>query len=506
MSMRLPLQMWSLALFVCAAVLCLAGPALAEPFDDITVPSGIALNGRNKGVAVADIDGDGLQDLFVSNKGGPSHLYLNLGDGKYRDVTEEAGLDETGYAMGSAFGDVNNDGKPDLYVAKGGRYEIESNRLYVNVGTPGHPRFADVTETAGVGIKTFTYGATFFDYDKDGLLDIYCSNYGVGQRNVLFRNVTRGPRPEDVRFVDVTDAAAVGSNTWAWSSVAFDYDGDGWDDLYVSNGQYPGIGKNVLYKNLGNGKFQDVTDEAGVPNDAWTLGTGVGDINNSGLLSMYVSNYVGGNKLYLNLGNGKFKDITKSSGTDHNGWGKGTGFADTDHDGFQDIYEGDCKFSNQFYHNNGNLTFTDIVGKFPSMKLETIRTKGVAFFDMDNDGDMDLLVANWEVGPRLYRNDQNDRNWIKVKAEGTTFADPSRAHRTSRDAVGAKVRIYRDGKLVGFREVLTSNGFCSCPPLEVHFGADARYRYDIEVDFPSGIKVVKKNVTAGTAYRIREEE
>jgi hypothetical protein len=119
---------------------------------------------------------------------------------------------------------------------------------------------------------------------------------------------------------------------------------------------------------------------------------------------------------------------------------------------------------------------------------------------------MDLLVANWEVGPRLYRNDQNDRNWIKVKAEGTTFADPSRAHRTSRDAVGAKVRIYRDGKLVGFREVLTSNGFCSCPPLEVHFGADARYRYDIEVDFPSGIKVVKKNVTAGTAYRIREEE
>ena len=486
--------------------ICLAGSALADPFTDITVPAGIALNGRNKGVAIADVDGDGFLDMFVSNKGGPSHLYHNNGNGTFRDVTEEAGLDETGYAMGSTFGDVNNDARPELYVAKGGRYEIESNRLYFNVSTPGHPKFVDVTETSGTGIKIFTYGATMFDYDKDGRLDIYCSDYGVGQRNVLFRNVTVGNRPEDVKFLDVTDAAGVGSNTWAWSSVAFDYDGDGWDDIYVSNGQYPGIGKNVLYRNLGNGKFKDVTDEAGVPNDAWTLGTGVGDINNSGFLSMYVSNYVGGNKLYLNLGNGKFQDITKSSGTAHNGWGKGTGFADTDHDGFQDIYEGDCKFSNQLYHNNGNLTFTDIVEKYPSMKLETIRTKGVAFFDLDNDGDMDLGVMNWEVGPRVYRNDQNDRNWIKVKAQGTTYADPGRPLRTSRDATGAKVRLYRDGKLVGFRQVLASNGFCSCPPLEVHFGADARYRYDIEVDFPSGIKVVRKNVTAGAAYTITEAE
>ena len=180
--------------------------------------------------------------------------------------------------------------------------------------------------------------------------------------------------------------------------------------------------------------------------------------------------------------------------------------ADTDHDGFQDIYEGDCKFSNQFYRNNGNLTFTDIVEKYPSMKLETIRTKGVAFFDMDNDGDMDLAVANWEVGPRVYRNDQNDRSWIKVKAVGTTYADSGRKLRTSRDATGAKVRLYRDGKLVAYRQVLASNGFCSCPPLDVHFGADARYRYDIEVDFPSGIKVVRKNVTAGTAYTITEAE
>jgi hypothetical protein len=273
----------------------------------------------------------------------------------------------------------------------------------------------------------------------------------------------------------------------------------------VSNGQYPGIGKNVLYKNLGNGKFRDVTDEAGVPNDAWTLGTGVGDINNSGFLSLYVSNYVGGNKLYLNLGNGKFKDITKSSGTDHNGWGKGTGFADTDHDGFQDIYEGDCKFSNQFYHNNGNCTFTDIVNKYPFMKLETIRSKGAAFADFDNDGDLDLYVVNWEVANSFYRNDQNDRNWIKVRAVGTTFGNPSLKYRSTRDAVGAKVRVFQGGKLVGYREVMAANGFCSQPPLEVHFGVDAKDRYDIEVTFPSGIKVLRKGVVPGAAYEVREE-
>ena len=170
--MRLPHRGWCVP-FVCSTmVLLFSLPALADPFVDITVPAGIALNGRNKGVAIADVDGDGFLDMFISNKGGPSHLYLNNGNGTYRDVTEEAGLDETGYAMGSTFGDVNNDGKPDLYAAKGGRYEIESNRLYINASTPGHPRFVDVTESAGVGIKIFTYGATMFDYDKDGRTDL----------------------------------------------------------------------------------------------------------------------------------------------------------------------------------------------------------------------------------------------------------------------------------------------------------------------------------------------
>lgn len=504
--MRLPHRGWCIPLVCSMVVLLLSSFAIADPFTDVTEQAGVGDKGRGKGVAWADVDGDGYLDLFVSNKGGPSRFYLNNGDGTFRDATEETGLEETGYAMGSVFGDVNNDGKPDLYVAKGGRYEIESNRLYFNVSTPGHPKFVDITETSGAGIKTFTYGATMFDYDKDGRLDIYCSNYGVGQHNVLFRNVSTGSRPEDVKFVDVTDRAGVGSKAWAWSSAAFDFDGDGWDDLYVSNGRYPAGEKNILFRNRGDGTFEDVTGKAGVGDENWTLGTGVADINNDGWLDLYVSNYVGRNTMYLNNGDGTFKDISKESRTDNDGWGKGPAFGDTDHDGFVDLYEGDCKFSNQFYHNNGNCTFTDIVDKYPFMKLETIRSKGSAFADVDNDGDLDLYVVNWEVANRLYRNDQNDRNWIKVKAIGATYDSPAKVLRSTRDAIGAKVRLLKDGKLVAFREVMAANGFCSQPPLEVHFGADAHSTYDIEVTFPSGVKVLRKGVPAGAFHQIREDD
>jgi hypothetical protein len=132
----------------------------------------------------------------------------------------------------------------------------------------------------------------------------------------------------------------------------------------------------------------------------------------------------------------------------------------------------------------------------------------VAFADMDNDGDEDLLVMNWEVGPRIYRNDQNDKKFVKVRAEGTTFADGKRTGaKSSRDAVGAKVRLLDGtGKALGFREVMTANGFCSNPPLEVHFGVPAGASFDVEVTFPSGIKVVKKGVAAGSSVVVKETE
>lgn len=479
--------------------------ASADPFTDITKDTMTGDKGRGKGIAWADVDGDGLLDMYVSNKGGENRLYLNKGGGTFTDVTVEAGVADAGFCMGSVFGDVNNDGKPDLYLAKGGRYEIEANRLLLNASTQGNPKFVDISEEAGIGCREFTYGAAMGDYNRDGKLDIYCANYGVGAKNVLYRNDSRG---NVVKFTDVSDAAGVGDRSWSWSASFVDVNDDGWPDIYVSNGRYPAGEGNRLFINNGDGTFKDGTAEAGVGDRNWALGAAFGDIDTDGDNDFYVSNYVGINTLYVNDGTGYFKDISKGSGVASEGWGKGPTFGDIDHDGDIDLYEGDCKFSNQLYRNNGDLTFTDIVDRYPFMKLETVRSKGAAFADFDNDGDLDLYVINWEMANHLYRNEQNDGSWIKIECIGTTFDDPTPGLKTSRDAYGSKVYLYASGsrKLVGYREVISANGFCSQPPKEVHFGVDPSGSYDVEILFSSGKRVVKTGLTSGQKYFIAESD
>jgi hypothetical protein len=151
-----------------------------------------------------------------------------------------------------------------------------------------------------------------------------------------------------------------------------------------------------------------------------------------------------------------------------------------DHDGDLDLYEGDCKLANKMYLNDGNGVFTDVADQIPILKNETVRTKGTAFADIDDDGDLDLYVVNWGVSNRLYRNEQNDGNFLKIRLKGTV---------SNADAVGARIRVFREGKLIGLREVKTQSGFCSQPPLEVHFGLPAPGDYQVDVVFPSGITV-----------------
>ncbi len=489
-------------LSVCLIIL-FSVPSFADPFTDVTKLAGVGDKGRGKGIAWVDVDGDGLLDIYVSNKGGDNRLYLNMGDGTFKDVTVEAGVQDAGFCMGSVFGDINNDGKPDLYLAKGGRYEIEANRLLLNVSTPGHPKFIDITEKAGVGCKEFTYGAAMGDFNRDGKLDIYLANYGVGAKNILYRNDSVG---DDIKFTDVTDEAGVGDRSWSWSAAFVDVNGDGWPDIYVSNGRYPAGEPNRLYINNGDGTFRDATKEAGVGDPNWALGAAFADVDNDGDIDIYVSNYVGRNTFYLNDGQGIFTDISKDTGADSDGWGKGPTFGDIDHDGDLDLYEGDCKFSNQLYRNIGGVKFVDVVKQYPFMMLETVRSKGAAFADYDGDGDLDLYVVNWEMANRLYRNDQNDDNWIKIEPVGTSYRDPSARFKSTRDAIGAKVFLYETGtrKLVGMREVMTANGFCSQPPKEVHFGVDGGKLYDAEIWFPSGKKVVVSGLVPGKKYVIEE--
>ena len=474
---------------VLAAAL-LASPALAQEFVDVSVKAGVADDGLGKGAAFADVNNDGLVDLYISNKGGANKLFLNKGNGKFEDITAKAGkgIDHPGFSMGSVFGDYDNDGYADLYLANGGQYEVEANRLFHN---NGDNTFTDVTEKAGVGLKSFTYGASFVDYDNDGWLDIYCANYGVGKKNILYRNNGNGT------FADVTDMAGVGDRSWSWMGVWADVNNDNFVDLYVVNGRYPVGEPNKLYINNGNGTFTDTTKKAGVEDPNWGLGAAFADVDNDGDQDLFVSNYVGPNNLYLNDGKGGFAKATSQIKGSHDGWGKGPTFGDIDHDGDVDLYEGDCKLANQLYLNDGKGNFTNVVDSQPVLKCETVRTKGTAFGDIDNDGDLDLYVINWGAPNKLYKNIQDDKNWLKVKLAGTV---------SNRDGYGTKVKVFETGKSkqLAMRELRSASGFCAQEPQIVHFGLSAAQQYDVVAVFPSGIEAKMTGVKTGQTLEIIE--
>ena len=468
--------------------------SLAMNFTDVTKDSGTGDPGRGKGVAVGDYNNDGLLDFYVSNKGGGNVLFQNLGGMKFKNVTSEAGVSEMGYSLGSCWGDINNDGYLDLYVPKGGVYEVESNRLFLN---NGDGTFTDITAKAGVGAKTFSYGSAMADVDRDGYLDIFCANYGPNSKNILYHNNGNGT------FTEITDMAGLSDVGWSWSATFADVNADGFADLYVVHGRYPAGERNKLYLNNGDGTFKDFSKASGTDDSNWGLGASFADVNNDGSLDLYVSNYQGGNKLYINDGTGRFSDFTKEAKLDnYSGWGKGPIFADFDHDGYIDLYEADCKGPNHLYKNNGKGVFTDVTDKTSQIDCGTVkRSKGVAVGDFDNDGDVDMYVVNWNMPNRFFENTQNDNNFLKVSLEGSA---------SNRNAVGSWVKVYDAGHLGdmkyfrGLREVTTASGFCSMSSLDVHFGLDASKTYDLEIRFTNGTIVVENNVSCGQTLKIKE--
>jgi len=469
-------------------------------FKDVTDKAGVGDKGHGKGIAFYDFNRDGSADIFVSNKGGANVLYLNKKDGTFVNVTDQAGVTDTGFAMGSCFGDLDNDGIADLYVPKGGRNEIEANRLFRGIGDG---RFVDVTKEAGVGCKEFSYGSLMNDFDHDGKLDLLVVNYGVGQKNRLFHNEST---PGHIRFTEVTDAAGLTKTGWSWSAQTADVNNDGWTDLYISRGRYPAGEPNSLYINAsvpGKIRFVDFSKESGIDDANWALGAAFADYDNDGNVDCFLSNYVGPNKLFKGDGTGHFVETTHIAGLDDrpDHWGKGPCWGDVNHDGFVDLYEGDCKFSNQLYLNNGDGTFANVTEDNPDIKLETVRTKGTALADYDNDGDLDLYAVNWAVSNKLFQNQTNDNNWLEVNCAGTV---------SSKDGIGTRLTVYDSGRMGekaayrGSREVMTSTGFCSQNMLTQHFGLSSAKTYDVVAVFPSGLTAYALDVKTGQRITITE--
>lgn len=492
------------------------------------------------GVCVSDFDGDGFQDIYFVNGrdlygGGVTvrnALYRNNGDGTFTDVTEKAGVPGNAYGLGCTWGDYDNDGHPDLYVMQYGK-----NILYRN---NGDGTFTDVTAKAhvdGTDFGTvFHSGATFFDYDRDGYLDLYVGGYvdfgpgsqrtciiGFDVRASCLPAVYKGTpavlyhNNRDGTFTNVTKSAKIyqpnGKNL---SVAAADYDNDGWPDLFVAN---DGIDV-YLYHNEHNGTFKEVALTSGIAltangNAMAAMCMSLGDYDNDGRLDLYISDFQGsGDHIWHNDGDGFLDEVSDRAGIVVRTRGVlsfGGGFFDYDNDGRLDLFianghvYGDVektdpnihyKQINSLFHNDGNGRFSDVTATAgPGFAIPYVG-RGAAFADFDNDGYEDIVVGNNGDAPLLLHNSgSNGNHFVNLKLIGT---------RSNRDAMGARVKL-TSGGLSQIREIAGGGSYLSQSDLRAHFGLGRQTRIEnIDVSWPSGLQQSFKNVEADRFYVMEE--
>ncbi len=495
------------------------------------------------GAAFFDYDHDGWPDLFLVNgtrlesagsPGATNRLYHNNRDSTFTDVTEKAGLKRTGWGQGVAIGDYDNDGYDDLFVTYWGQ-----NVLYHN---NGDGTFTDVTRKAGLlsGNTRWGAGCAFLDYDLDGRLDLFVTNYidfdpkaaplpGTGScmyqglpvncgprglpkaRNYLYRNNGDGT------FTDVTDKSRIAKAppSYGLGVLVGDFNNDGKPDIYVANDSDP----SYLFWNNGDGTFTEGGLEAGVATSAdgrnqSGMGVSAGDYNCDGLLDIFKTNFSDDlPNLYRNLGKGFFEEDTTAAGLGINskylGWG--CGFFDADNDGWLDILYVNghvypeierlqrsigYRQPKVLYHNLGEGKFRDVT-KLAGPAFQAMSSaRGCAFGDFDNDGRIDVLINSVNDVPQLLRRQSSNGNhWIKLKLIGT---------KSNRSAIGARVRCVTGGHQQ-IEEVRSGGSFYSQNDLRIHFGLGRADRVDsLEIRWPSGAVDTLTNLKVDRIVTVRE--
>jgi hypothetical protein len=536
---------WIVSAVLLSAMTAVAAdqPTLPQ-FVDVTASAGISfvhsigddelsniVESSGAGCVFFDYDNDGDLDIYlvngryletVSSARGrhlagklKNALYRNNGDATFTDVTEKAGVGDAGFGMAAVAADYDNDGDRDLFVTNYGR-----DSLYLN---NGDGTFTDVTQKAGVGSELWSLGASFFDFDRDGLLDLYVGGYLVfdpeyrnfyaaeafpgplsyrGQKDILYRNKGDGT------FEDVTRAAGVYSTKGrAMGVAACDIDDDGDEDLYVAN---DGM-ENYLYRNRGNGTFEEIALRTGTAfgqNGEATsaMGPEFGDFDGDGLIDLLVPD-MGYGCLYRNTGKGFFEEKSAEMGIaavlgQYTSWSGN--FLDYDHDSVLDVFivNGDAHHlepeEDTLFRGKGGRSFVDVSGASgPAFKLKAVG-RGSAAGDLDDDGDLDLLVLNLNGPARLYRNDGGNRgNWIMVRTVGTA---------SNRDGIGARVRV-KSGGTTQVRDIRSSSGYLSQGDFRAHFGVGKSQKVDrIEVRWPSGRTSTLDNVKVNQVITVTEPE
>lgn len=509
-------------------------------FADVTGAAGIRFVNRSSpdkkyivesmsgGVAMFDFDRDGRLDIYFTNShtveaevaGRPrpsAALYRNRGDGTFEDVAAKAGVAGPGWAMGVAVGDYDNDEFDDLYVTCFG-----PNKLYRN---RGDGTFEDVTARAGVGDPRFSTGAAWGDYDRDGRLDLFVSNYvdfklsdlpqfGKGKQcqyrgipvqcgprglagagDALYRNNGDGTFTDVSKKAGVDDAEGYYGLGVTWT----DFDDDGWPDIVVANDTTP----NYAYRNKSDGTFEEVGLSIGLALDEngkeqACMGISFGDYDRDGRLDMVVTNFSDEyNTIYRRGQDGTFADVSRATKTADPslpfvGWG--TKFFDYDNDGWLDLFVANGHVYPQiegafpggmyrqrklFYRNRRDGTFDEIAAQSGAALIEPRVSRGAAFGDYDEDGDVDVVVNDLDGPPMLLRNDGGAKagHWISLRLTGT---------KSSRNAVGAKVTL-KAGALTQVDEVRGGDSYLSHSDRRLHFGLGAATKVDeVTIRWPSG--------------------
>jgi hypothetical protein len=505
------------------------------------------IEAKGSGLAFFDYDNDGWLDIYLTNgtrldekwapgKSPTSQLFKNNRDGTFTNVTEKSGLARTGWQTGVCVGDYDNDGWDDLFCCFWGH-----NILFHN---NGDGTFSDVTHKAGLYNEPVRWGAgcTFLDYDRDGSLDLFVCNYVkfdleqaaassgaascqwkgipvmcgprglIGDTNLLYHNNGDGT------FTDVSEKSGIlkPGPRFSITAVSYDFDNDGWPDIYVAVDSEP----SMLFHNNHDGTFTDIGVIAGCAyseagHEQAGMGVAVADYDCDGWLDIFKTNFTDDTcNLYRNNGDGTFSDVTFPSGIAVNsryvGWG--CGFLDYDNDGWPDLMQINghvypeiaghdvgqtYKNPRIVYRNMGNGQFKDVSAVMGPGISEHFSSRGAAFGDYDNDGDVDVLVLNMNDLPSLLRNDGgNKQNWIKIKLIGT---------KCNRTAIGARVRVIT-GEHVQMDEVHSGSSVMSQGDLRLHFGVGKAETVDvIEVKWPTTGKLERfPQVKANQILTIRE--
>lgn len=541
------------------------------------------------GVGIGDYNGDGLQDIFLVGNMVPSRLYLNKGNLKFEDVTDVSGIKTGGWPFGVSVADVNADGLPDIFLSTGGpaNKATYKNELFINLGVDksGIPHFKEMTEEYGLAEPALTIQSVFFDYDGDGDLDMYELNGGSYDRspNVPYpirkdgsaKNTDRlyrndfDPKLGHAVFTNVSKAANIVEEGYGLGVSILDINEDGWPDIYVTNDY---LSNDLLYINNRDGSFKEEAAKYFNHTSHFAMGNDAGDINNDGLMDLvavdmlpekrkdrmqmlglnnydnfyyaqsqgYLNQYMR-NTLQLNQGNGKFSEIGQMAGMYKTSWSWAPLFADFDNDGYQDLFitngfgkdvtdldfvkfrtdisaytntndkkaESNIEIAKALnerpgikkhpylYRNNQDNTFEDMSEKWGFM--ESVYSNGAAYVDLDNDGDLDIVTNNMDAPAHIYKNKTNDagkvspNNFLRVQIKGSA---------KNIFATGSTVKI-NYGENIQVRYLSTVRGFESSVEQALHFGLGKNEMIDsLSVIWPDGKKTVKKNIKANSFLKI----